>query len=161
LNIGDEAIYHVNEARQPGGQREIQRFWTGGRPFSNGAVVFVSGIGSNSSVFDVAIVDTNPLRRLVDVPLLNGAVNVGQNTTLAAQADASTPRVLKRPNATLVTPGIFLNPGGNSSVPSEVVSITDPGTSGAICTVRKLTDNGDIDQNATLETDVIPIPNAE
>ena len=161
LNLDDEAVYRVNENKLPGGRREIQRYWTGGRPFSNGTVVFVSGIGSSSDVFDVAIVDTNPLRRLVDVPLLNGAVNVGENTTLASQASNSTPRVLKRPGSALNVAGVFLNPGGNSSVPVEVVSITDVGTSGAILSVRRLADNGDIDKNASLEINVIPIPNAE
>lgn len=161
LNIGDEALYHVNEFKLPAGRREIQRYWTGGRPFSNGTVVFVSGIGSSSSVFDVAIIDTNPLRRLVDVPLLNGAVSVGENTTLAAQASQDTPRVLERPVSSLVKAGIFLNPGGNSSLPVEVISITDPGTSGAIVTVQTLADNGDRDQAATPTSEVVPIPNAE
>lgn len=161
LNIGDEAVYKVDENRLLGGQRDIKRYWTGGRPFSNSTIVFVSGIGSSSNVFDVAIVDTNPLRRLVDVPLLNGAVNVGENSTLAAQASAGTPRVLERPASSLVTPGIFLNPGGNSSLPVEVVSIINPGTSGAILTVRKLVDRGDVDSNADLVEDVVPIPNAE
>ena len=78
LNIGDEALYHVNEFKLPGGRREIKRYFTGGRPFANGTIVFVSGIGSSSDVYDVAIEGTNPLRRLVDVPLLNGAVNVGE-----------------------------------------------------------------------------------
>jgi len=161
LNIDDEAIYKVDENRLAGGKRDIKRYWTGGRPFSNGTVVFVSGVGSTSDVFDVAILDTNPLRRLVDVPLLNGAVNVGENTTVVSNASSNTPRVLKRPASTLVTAGVFLNPGGNSSVPVEVVSITNPGTSGAILSVRALVDRGDIDKNADLVTDVVPIPHAE
>jgi hypothetical protein len=161
LNIDDEALYHVNESRLPAGRREIQRYWTGGRPFSNGTVVFVSGIGSSSDTFDVAILDTNPLRRLVDIPLLNGAVNVGERSTLAAQASQATPRVLGRPGSSLTTPGVFLNPGGNASLPVQVTSISDPGTSGAIVTVKKLTDNGDVDQAATPETNVIPIPHPE
>ncbi len=161
LNIGDEAIYHVNEFRLPDGDREIRRYFTGGRSFSNGTVVFVSGIGSSSTVFDVAIEGTNPLRRLVDVPLLNGAVNIGELTTLAAQADNSTPRVLERPGIELTVPGIFLNPGGNSSSPAEVVSVSDVGTSGALVSVRRLTSDGDIDTAAPLETGVVPIPNPE
>jgi hypothetical protein len=161
LNIGDEALYHVNEFKLPGGRREIQRYWTGGRPFSNGTVVFVSGIGTSSSVFDVAIQDTNPLRRLVDVPLLNGAVNVGELTTLASQANNSTPRVLERPDLTLTTPGVFLNPGGNSSTPVQVISVDNVGTSGALVSVKNLLDNGDVDQNAVTETDIVPVPNPE
>jgi len=161
LNIGDEALYHVNESKLPGQLRVIQRYWAGGRPFSNGTVVFVSGIGSTSSLFDVAIQGTSPLRRLADVPLLNGAVSVGEFSTLAAQASQGTPRVLERPGSALAVPGVFLNPGGNSSLPVEIVSITDVGTSGAIVSVRKLTDNGDIDKNASLETNVVPIPHAE
>ena len=161
LNIGDEAVYHVNEFRLPGGQREVQRYFTGGRSFSNGTVVFVSGIGSSSDVFDVAIENTDPLRRLADVPLLNGAVSVGARTTLAAQADPSTPRVLQRPGAALAVPGIFLNPGGNTSSPVEVVSISDPGTSGAIVTVQPLADNGDLDTSATTTGSVVPLPNPE
>lgn len=161
LNIGDEAIYHVNEFRLPGGRREIQRYFTGGRSFSNGTVVFVSGVGSSSDVFDVAIESTNPLRRLVDVPLLNGAVAVGDFTTLASQANKGTPRVLERPGSTLVTPGIFLNPGGNSSLPVQVIAVTDPGTSGAIVSVQRLTDTGDLDSNAEITTGVRPIPHPE
>lgn len=161
LNIGDEGLYHVNEFKLPGRRREILRFWTGGRPFSNGTVVFVSGIGSSSNVFDVAIEDTDPLRRLVDVPLLNGAVNVGERSTLAAQASQGTPRVLERPALSLVTPGIFLNPGGNSSIPVEVVSITDPGTSGALLNVQPLVDNGDRDTAASLTGSVVPLSNPE
>lgn len=161
LNIGDEALYHVNEFRLPGQRREIQRYWTGGRSFSNGTVVFVSGIGSASNVFDVAIQDTDPVRRLVDVPLLNGAVNVGELTTLATQANQGTPRVLERPDVSLVTPGIYLNPGGNSSTPVQVISVSDVGTSGAIVTVQELLDNGDRNTAAAVQTGVVPIPNPE
>ena len=161
LNIGDEALYHVNELRLPGQGREIQRYWTGGRPFSNGTVVFVSGVGTSSNTFDVALSDTDPVRRLVNVPLLNGAVSLGNLTTLVSQASNTTPRILERPGATLETPGVFLNPGGNSSTPVQVTSITDVGTSGAIATVQGLTDNGDLDQSATPESDVTPFPNPE
>lgn len=161
LNIGDEALYHVNEFRLPGQRREIQRYWTGGRSFSNGTVVFVSGVGSSSNVFDVAIQDTDPLRRLVDVPLLNGAVNVGELTTLAAQANQGTPRVLERPGTSLVTPGIYLNPGGNSSTPVQVTAVSNVGTSGALVTVQALLDNGDRNTAGAIQTDVVPFPNAE
>ena len=161
LNIGDEALYHVNEFRLPGQRREIQRYWTGGRPFSNGTVVFVSGVGTSSNTFDVALTDTNPVRRLVNVPLLNGAVNIGELTTLASQASNGTPRVLERPGAALETPGVFLNPGGNSSTPVQVTAVSDVGTSGALVTVQGLTDNGNLDQNATPETSVVPFPNPE
>ncbi len=161
LNLGDEALYHVNEFKLPGGRREIQRYWTGGRSFSNGTIVFVSCVGSSSSVFTVAFENTNPLRRLIDVPLLNGAVSIGEFSTLAAEAAQGTPRVLERPGSSLSTPGIFLNPGGNSSVPVEVISISDPGTSGAILITQELTNNGDRDQNGTVQVDVIPVPNAE
>lgn len=161
LNIGDEAIYHVNEFKLANGRREIQRFFTGGRSFSNGTVVFVSGIGSSNTVFDVAIENTDPVRRLVDVPLLNGAVNVGERTTLVARADSGTPRVLARPGSDLNIDGVFLNPGGNSSSPAEVVSITNPGTSGAIVTIQRLTSDGNRDTAATLEINVVPLPNPE
>jgi hypothetical protein len=121
----------------------------------------VSGVGSSSNVYEVAIEGTNPLRRLVDVPLLNGAVNVGDLTTLASRADNSTPRFLARPTASLNIDGIFLNPGGNVSTPVQIISITNPGTSGAIVSARKLLDNGDLDRNADLLTGIIPIPNPE
>ena len=161
LNIGDEALYHVNEFRLPGQRREVQRYWTGGRPFSNGTVVFVSGVGTASSTFDVALLDTNPVRRLVDVPLLNGAVNLGDLTTLASQASNGTPRVLERPGASLATPGIFLNPGGNSSTPVQVTAIAGVGTSGAIVTVQGLTSDGNLDLDAIPEGSVVPYPNPE
>lgn len=160
LNIGDEALYHVNEFRLPGGVREIQRYWTGGRPFANATVVIVSGIGTSNDVFDVAIEGTIPLRRLVDVPLLNGAVTVGERTTLVTRAGNTNP-FLERPGIALNIDGVFLNPGGNSSVPVEVVSITDAGTSGAIVTVQPLTDNGDVNTAATTTGSVVPLPNPE
>lgn len=161
LNIGDEAIYHVNEFKLPNGRRDIQRFFTGGRPFSNGIVVFVSGIGSSSTVFDVAIENTNPLRRLVDVPLLNGAVNIGERTTVVSRADNTTPRVLGRPDSALTIDGVFLNPGGNSASPVQVVAVTNPGTSGALVSVRLLTSNGNVNTAAPLLTGIVPIPNPE
>jgi hypothetical protein len=161
LNIDDEAIYHVNEFLLPGGRRQIRRFFTGGRPFANGTVVLVSGVGSSSNVFEVAIEGTNPLRRLVDVPLLNGSVNIGDLTTLVTRAANDTPRVLSCENANLTVDGIFLNPGGNTTTPVQVISITSPGTSGAIVSVRKLLDNGDLDKAADLITSLIPIPNPE
>ncbi len=160
LNLGDEALYHVNEFKLPGRRREIQRFWTGGRPFANATVVFVSGLGSSSSVFNVAIENTIPLRRLVDVPLLNGAVNIGERSSLVVQAGTVNP-FLAREGASLNIAGVFLNPGGNSSVPVEVVSISDPGTSGALLNVQPLVDNGDRDTAAALTGSVVPIPNPE
>ena len=160
LNLGDEALYHVNEFKLPGGRREIQRYWTGGRPFANGTVVFVSGVGSSSSVFSVAIEGTDPLRRLVDVPLLNGAVNVGERTTLVTRAGGTNP-FLSRPGSSLVVDGVFLNPGGNSSVPVQVVSVVNVGTSGALVSVQPLTDNGDVNTAATITGSVVPLPHPE
>lgn len=160
LNIGDEALYHVNEFRLPGQRREIQRYWTGGRPFANGTVVVVSGIGSTSDVFDVAIEGTNPLRRLVDVPLLNGAVSVNERTTLVTRAGNTNP-FLSRPGSSLTIDGVFLNPGGNSSIPVQVISMSNPGTSGALATVRPLNDRGDVDTAAEVTGSVVPLPNPE
>lgn len=161
LNIGDEAIYHVNEFKLPNGRRNIRRFFTGGRPFANGTIVFVSGIGSSSNVFDVAIQGTDPIRRLVDVPILNGAVNIGELTTLASEAGEGTSRSLGRPDAQLTIDGIFLNPGGSVTTPVQVISITSPGTSGAIVAVRELNSRGDVNTAATLITGLRPIPNPE
>jgi len=107
------------------------------------------------------LLDTNPVRRLVDVPLLNGAVNLGDLTTLASQASNGTPRVLERPGASLATPGIFLNPGGNSSTPVQVTAIAGVGTSGAIVTVQGLTSDGNLDLDAIPEGSVVPYPNPE
>lgn len=159
FNIGDEGLYHVNEFRLPGARREIKRYWTGGRPFANGTVVIVSGIGSSSDVFEVAIEGTDPLRRLVDVPLLNGAVNVGERTTLVARAGDTDPFLAT--GSSLVKDGVFLNPGGNSSVPVQVISLTDAGTSGAIASVQPLNDIGDVDTAADVTGSVVPLPNAE
>lgn len=161
LNIGDQAIYHVNEFKLPNGRRQVARFFTGGRPFANGTIVFVSGIGSASNLYDVAIEGTNPVRRLVDVPILNGAVNIGELTTLATRASNDTPRVLSRPTSELTIDGVFLNPGGNITTPVQVVSISNPGTSGAIVSVRELNSNGDINTAAELITGLRPIPNPE
>ena len=161
LNIGDEAIYHVNEFKLENGRREIARFFTGGRPFANGTVVFVSGVGSFSDVYDVAIANTDPVRRLVDVPLLNGAVNIGELTTLASEAGEGTQRTLGRPGSELTIEGIYLNPGGNFTTPVQVVSITNAGTSDAIVAVRELNSNGDVNTAAELMTGLRPIPHPE
>jgi len=157
LNLGDEAVYHVNEFRLPGQSRAVQRFWTGGRPFANATIVEVIEVGTTSSVFNVAIENTDPLRKLVDVPLLNGVISVGDKTTLATQANA--PVILSRPTSELTIDGVFLNPGGGStSIPVQVVSITNPGTSGALVNVQGLTDNGDVNTAASIVSGLVPIP---
>jgi hypothetical protein len=162
LNIGDEAIYHVNEFKTENGRREVRRYFTGGRSFSNGTVVYVSGVGSNNDVYDVALQNTNPVRKLVDVPLLNGNITPGELTSIVAQADSSTPRVLSRPDTQLNIEGIYINPGGgNVAVPVIVTSVTSPGTSGALCSVRPLNSLGDEETAVAITGAVVPLPHPE
>jgi hypothetical protein len=158
LNIGDEGIYHVNEFKLPNQSREVQRFWTGGRPFANAIIVEVIEEGATSSVFNVSIDDTDPVRKLVDVPLLNGTILVGDKTTLATNAGASV--VLSRPGTPLTIDGIFMNPGGGGTIvrPVQITSLTSPGASGTLAVVQELTDNGDVNTAATLISGVLPVP---
>lgn len=141
LNIGDEALYHTDSFEQPGGGTVI-RYFTGGRPFGNGTIVTVAAArGSN---YDVTIVDPTAAgngieRALIDVPLLNGSINVGEQTTLVAQGDAD------------VTPGlgndgIFINGTsfGAGVVPVEIISVTNQGLLTATCVCQELNSDGSV-----------------
>lgn len=160
LNVDDEAIYHVNEVYLPVGGLQVQRYFTGGRSFSNGTVVFVSGVGSSAGLYDVAIEGTNPLRKLVDVPILNGTISIGSLTTLVSRADSSTPRVLSRPGASLTKDGVYINPGGGGtpSVPVGVISVSSPGTTSATVDVQTLQADGTVDPSGTTSTNITPVP---
>jgi len=158
LNIDDEAIYNEEDLSLPGGT-QIQRFFTGGRSLANATIVFVSGFGSVTGTYDIALENTDPLRRLADVPVLNnGSLTLGIKSTLATQAGLA-PRFLARPTADLAPQGVFLNPGGgNTSIPSQVVSILAAGTSQALISVKSLDSSGLLDSGASITGNLIGLP---
>jgi hypothetical protein len=90
LNLGDEAVYvieriltRITDFGQ--GRVEYIRYFSGGRPFANGTIVEVIEEGGVPGTFTVAIDGTNPRRKLVDLPMLNGAINIGERTTVVAE----------------------------------------------------------------------------
>jgi len=164
LNLGDEAIYVVERiltrSSTFGTPRvEYVRFFEGGRPFANGTVVDVVAAGTSPNTFLVALEDTNPRRKLVDIPLLNGAINIGDKTTLVANPGQQTGRILGRTGSSLTPSGVFLSGAASSVKPAEVTAVVSGGTSNAIATVQIL----DVSGVAAGDTfgGVIPLPFAQ
>lgn len=146
LNIGDSAIYHTDEFEGDGGTI-IFRYFTGGRPFGNGTIVEVQQTNTDDpSRYDVTIVDPTAqsegiVRALIGLPVLNGTVQVGDRTTLAAQGDAA---ISPGPSFD----GIFLNGTTTSNgLPIQIINIVNPGTSGAIAICQQLNRTLDITSN--------------
>lgn len=161
LNIGDEALYHTDDLELPTGN-VIFRYFTGGRSFGNGTIVEVQRTGStNSSAYDVTIVDPTASdngieRALFDVEVLNGTVSVGEKTTLAVQGDA--PVAPGQDNASKVFI-IGTSSAGAGVIPVEVVEVSGIGTSSAIALCREIDFDGDVLQNSgVLYPETIPIP---
>lgn len=143
LNISDEAIYHTDSFEQPGGN-VIFRYFTGGRPFGNSTIVQVEQ--QNGDNYDVTIVDPDMdafglTRAILDVPVLNGTVNTGDLTTLAAQGNA-----IVAPGAG-VELGLFINGtagGGGGGQPTEIIQILNQGTLNAIAVCQELDSEGHV-----------------
>ncbi len=158
LNINDQAIYHTDEFESDTGNT-IFRYFTGGRPFGNGTIVEVQNISaSNGSNFDVTIVDptasSNGIDRAIrNIPVLNGVVQIGDKTTLAAQGDAT---VVPGPSVK----GLFLTGTTTSNgIPIQVIDRIFPGTSGTIAVCRRLTGALDPDTGSALVSGVaFPFP---
>jgi hypothetical protein len=156
LNIDDSAIYHTDEFELPTGNT-ILRYFTGGRAFGNGLIVEVAEqVGDN---YNVTIVDptaqANGIERAIkDLAVLNGTVSIGDKTTLAVQGDAP------------VSPGesdgtIFLNGTVSDAAgvtPIEIISVTDRGTTSAVCVAQELNSEGVLDSNGSLFSGVIVVP---
>lgn len=168
LNIGDEALYHTDSFEQPGGG-SVLRYFTGGRSFGNSTIVTVVGVrGSN---YDVTIVDPTAVsngvdRALIDIPLLNGSINVGEQTTLVVQGDADIAPGLGND-------GIFINGTsfGAGVVPVEIIVVSNQGTTSATCVCQELNSEGNVtpfslagghvisgSSNGNTYSGVIPIP---
>jgi len=134
LNHDDEALYHVDEFEYDTslGTRKVYRYFTGGRAFGNGSIVTVKQVnGSDSSKFDVTL-DGSLARAIAGVSVLGGgSVSVGDTTTLVTNSDAK----VKPGNA---ASGLYIQTSAGSSVPVEIISIDNPGTSGAFAYVRKI-----------------------
>jgi hypothetical protein len=139
LNIGDEAMYHTDEFELPGGN-VVLRYFTQGRPFGNGTIVEVERLNaSDSTKYDVTIVDPTASAQGIDraifsLEVLNGSVSVGDKTTLAAQGDA------------IIKPGnndgtVFINgttQAGAGVTAVEIIQVVSEGTNDALATCREL-----------------------
>lgn len=157
LNIDDDAIYHTDHFEIDGGST-IQRYFTGGRPFGNGLIVNVAesnGDGTyNVTIVDPSANDNGIFRAIKNLSVLNGSVEIGDNTTLAVQGDAP------------IAPGfsdggIFLNgtiSAANGVTPIELISVTDRGTTSALAVARTLNSEGLSDLNGEVFSGVIAIP---
>lgn len=161
LNIGDEAIYVVEDiltTRNGSPTRETERYFQGGRPFGNGTIVNIAGAGSTSGTFTLVIEGTNPQRRLIDVPVLNGTINIGDRSTIVAEG-GSAQRVLGRFGSSLGASGIYVNGVSTSVRPCEITAVSNIGQTNARVTVKILDVNAQ--PNGDTFTDVIPIPFAQ
>jgi hypothetical protein len=154
LNVDDQAIYHTDNFELPNGNI-ILRYFTQGRPFANGTIVQVERVNAdNTSNYDVTIVGGDGARAIFNLPVLNGTVQVGGRTTLAAQGNAK------------ITPGdtdgtIFLNGTTSSAagvVHVEITIMTNQGLNTARAVCRVLDNNGHLVTSGTLYSDVVPIP---
>lgn len=161
LNLGDEAIYVVERIltrRSSFGSSTVtyNRYFEGGRPFANGTVVEVISIGSVGSTFQLAIEGTNPRRKLVDVPILNGAINVGDKSVIVAEGGVS--RILGRPGTSLTPSGTFVQGAASSVKPAEVVAVVSGGDPSALVTVQILDISGLATGSVTGGVFPLPIP---
>jgi hypothetical protein len=154
LNRDDSAIYHTDAFELPGGTT-ILRYFTGGRPFANGTIVTVEELSVDvPGTYNVTIFDNNGANRaILDVPVLNGSVNIGDRTTLSVRGDGS---VTTGPN----TGGIYINGTsfGAGVVPVEIISVTLQGTIAATAECKELNSNGILSGNGETFSGVIPIP---
>lgn len=160
LNIGDEAIYIVEEiltTRNGSPVRDTLRYFQGGRPFGNGTIVSVHSAGSTSGSFNLLIDNTNPVRLLANVEVLNGTVDIGSRSTVVAEGNVQ--RYLGRTEPDLSIPGVYVNGVSSSRGRCVVTSVTNQGTGSATLTVKLL----DVDGNPTGDfiTDVVPAPYPE
>jgi len=137
LNIGDAAIYNTDEF-EGGGGTVIFRYFTGGRPFGNGTIVQVEQNNvDDATKYDVTIIDPTAAlngvtRALKGLSVLNGMVQIGDRTTLAAQGDAA---ISPGPSFD----GIFINGTTTSNgLPIQIIDIMNPGTSGAFALCKQL-----------------------
>jgi hypothetical protein len=160
LNIDDEAIYHTDDFELPNGNF-VQRYFTQGRSFSNGTIVQIQRVNSDDPTkYDVTIVDPGALdngieRAIFAVEVLNGTVQIGNKTTLAAQGDAPV-----SPGASNGT--IFINGTAQEQqagvTPVEIVAVSNQGLPTALAQCRQLDYTGAIAASGNLYTNVIPIP---
>lgn len=159
LNIDDQAIYHTDEYELPNSNLVI-RYFSQGRPFANGTIVQVEQINSsNTDNYDVTIVDPEAashgiVRAILNLPVLNGSVSIGDRTTLAAQGDA-----IIKPGTTNGT--VFINGSISAAAgvsPVEIISVNNQGLTTARAVCRGIDYNGQLHSSGTLYNDVIPIP---
>lgn len=161
LNVDDRAVYHNDNFQLPGGNT-ILRYFTQGRPFANGTIVQVERVNpDNTDNYDVTIIGGTASRAIFNLPVLNGTLQVGDRTTLAAQGNAK------------IVPGnmdgsVYLNgiPSGTSTaadgvIPVEIISINRPGEPTALATCKTLgiaSDGLYTIGSGTLYHNVVPIP---
>lgn len=163
LNLGDSAVYVVERyltRRTTFGTPIVTyvRYFEGGRPFANGTIVEVTSAGATPATFVLAIENTNPLRKLVDIPILNGAINIGDKSVVVAEGAAGVHRALGRTGATLIPSGIFVQGAASSTQPAEVIAVTSGGSTDARVNVQILDVNGVAAGNTFGGVIPMPIP---
>ncbi len=131
LNYGDACVYYH---KRIGGEEFA--YVTGGRKLGGGQIVTVEE--ADGGLYNVSILGDPHSRWICGIPSLN---DVSINVTSQAQlAEWGTTQIKPGPGATGFT---LLNTGtGGGSIPGVITNITDPGTSGATCTVTELGASG-------------------
>lgn len=160
LNIDDEALYHVDEFEQGGGNT-VYRYFTGGRPFGNSSIVTVQQVNaSDSTKYDVTLDGGGLGRAILGVPVLGGGAFSATEQTILCLEDNAT---VKPGNANA---GLYLYKADTGGIPVEIISLTNAGQNVAEAVVRRLKatyDAGvfqslDPDTTKNLVSGVIPFP---
>jgi len=147
LNVGDEALYHVNTYYYDhpifGAGSFTDKYFSGGRAFGNATVVKVQQVNtSDPTTYDVILAGSEQ-RALLGVPVLGAGTVTPDSSGILSVADNSTVKP-GQSNA-----GVFIYAQSEGGIPVEIESLTAGGTPNALAQVRRL--RGD------LEPDV-PIP---
>jgi hypothetical protein len=147
LNVGDEALYHVNTFYYDhpilGAGSFTFKYYSGGRTFGNASVVQIYQANNNDpNTYDV-ILAGNAERALIGVPKLGPGTVTPNSSGILSVAD----NAVVKPGQT--TPGIYIYAQSEGGIPVQVVSLSNGGTSNAIAQVRRI--RGDLQPD-------IPIP---
>ena len=153
LNHGDEALYHMDEFEYDSGvgSRVVYRYFTAGRAFGNGSIVNIVQVNADDSTKYDVVLDGGLSRAIIGAGVLGGgSASIGDTTTLVTNSDAN----VKPGNA---ASGLFIQASAGASVPVEIISIDNPGTSGAFAYARKINSYLQPDNSQAL-TSGIPFP---
>jgi hypothetical protein len=136
LNVGDDALYHVNTYyyNHPifGNGRFTDKYYSGGRSFGNATIITVEQInGSDASTYDVILAGLES-RAIIGVPPVGeGNVTPGVSGILSVADNATV-----KPGQS--TNGIFIYAQSEGGIPVQIESITNAGTPNAVAQVRRI-----------------------